>query len=268
MIQPKSYKIFRNNLLSGDTAAGGIRRLDSDLLTYNPDVVIMMFGMNDIGRNYYIKGSYNEQVEANRASQLEKYKNNMNIILDRLLDEGIEVILCTPTPFDDVSVTNNESNIGLAACAEFVRQTAKERGLALVDHYANMYNLRSTKYWGGDGVHPNVLGQHVMAQSIMYSLGYIDEMDITTPISVFDEINEARHNLSYDYRMVLMVDYNLINSGYTTLSAKKQQAAVLRDNQTSATWKGYYQLYIDNIDNVAVMKEEVIQLTEQMCYKD
>ncbi len=257
---------FYNCGISGDTAAGGIRRLDSDLLTYNPDIVIMMFGMNDIGRNNYVKGNYSEEIEAKRKASLDNYKNNMTTIIDRLLDEGIEVILCTPTPFDDVSVTNNESNIGLAACAEFVRQTAKERGLALVDHYANMYNLRSTKYWGSDGVHPNVLGQHVMAQSIMYSLGYIDEMDVTTPISVFDEINEARHTASYDYRMVLMVDYTLINSGYITIDAKKNRAAELIISNPS--WRGIYQQYIDNIENVDYMKEEVIRLTEEMCYKD
>jgi len=37
---------------------------------------------------------------------------------------------------------------------------------------------------------------------------------------------------------------------------------------SNPSWRGIYQQYIDNIDNVDLMKEEVIQLTEEMCYKD
>ncbi len=259
---------FYNCGIGGDTATAALKRLDSDLLYYDPDIVIMMFGMNDIGRNYYIKSQYNEEMEVKRQGNLRNYKTSMEAIIDRLLDEGIEVILCTPTPFDDTTTTTNESNVGLEACAEFVREIAKANNLQVIDHYANMYPLRSLTYWGGDSVHPNTLGQHVMAQSVMYSLGYIDEMELTTAMSKFDELNEQRHTVSTEYRMTLMVDYTLINSGCITVEDKKARAIVLRDSQDNAYWKGIYQDYIDNIDNIVEMREETVRLTEEMSYKN
>jgi hypothetical protein len=132
-----------------------------------------------------------------------------------------------------------------------------------------MYDLRGTKYWGAnDPIHPNVLGQHVMAQSIMYDLGYIDEMDIDNAMTEFDEINKERHTKSYNFRMFVMVERDLLRAGYTTTEAKLQRAKVIQSQQTSDHFVWIYQNYIDNCGKGMEMLEEVIRLTEEMSYKN
>ncbi len=256
---------FYNCGISGDTAAGALRRLDADVLSYNPDIVMIMFGMNDIGQSYYVKANYNDTVEAQRQSKLDTYAQNMEALVTKLLDSGVEVILCTPTPYDDVTNTTNDYNAGLVKCAEIVKNLANDYGLEVVDHYKNMYNLRSIKYWG-DPIHPNALGHHVMAQSIMYDLGYIDEMDVTAPMTKFDKINEERHTLSYNFRMFVMIERNL--QGLSTTEAKLARAKELQAQQTNDHWRWIYQNYIDYCGKGAQMLEDVIKLTEDMAAKN
>jgi len=254
--------------IPGDTASGGLNRIDSELMGYNPDIVVIMFGMNDISGGNYKKGEYNEEIEARRQAQLDAYEGNMRAIVDKLLGYGVEVILCTPTPYDDVTDTVYERSVGLAKCAEIIKEIAKEKDLEVVDHFGNMYPICSQKYISSDFVHPNTLGHHLMAQSIMYSLGYIDEMETDVAMTKFDEGNTTRHTLGYNYQMMLMVERTITSQGYTELEAKKQRAAELRDAQTSDHWKWIYQNYIDNIGRADEMREDVIQATEELSYKN
>ena len=260
---------FYNCGISGDTAAKAILRLEDDVLSYDPDIVFIMFGMNDIGQSLYIKANYNEDAEIKRQTNLANYKNNMITIVETLMARDVEVILCTPTPYDDVTNQVYECNVGLEKCAEIVRELAKNYGLELVDHYKNMYDLRSTKYWGvTDPIHPNALGHHVMAQSIMYDLGFIDEMELNTSMSKFSPINEERHTKSYNFRMFVMVERDLLRAGYKTTEEKLARAKTLQSQQTSDHWRWIYQNYIDNCGRGMEMLEEVIRLTEEMAVKN
>ncbi len=260
---------FYNCGISGDTAENGIRRLKDDVLAYNPDVVFVMFGMNDIGQSLYVKANYNEEIEKQRQARLNSYKANMTTIINTLKEKNVEVVLCTPTPYDDVTNTVYECNVGLEKCAEIVKELASSYDLEVVDHYTNMYNLRGTKYWGaGDPIHPNKLGHHVMAQSIMYDLGYVDEMEIETAMTDFDDLNDERHTLSYNFRMFLMVERSMRYSGYSTTEAKLAAAKELQAQQTNDHWRWIYQNYIDNCEKGLEMLDEVIRLTEEMAYKD
>ena len=260
---------FYNCGISGDTAGNAVRRLEDDVLAYNPDIVFIMFGMNDIGQPNYIKEEYNEEKEAKRQASLNYYRENMISIVETLIENDVEVILCTPTPYDDVTDKVYDCNAGLEKCAEIVRELAEIYDLELIDHYKNMYDLRGTKYWGvNDPIHPNYLGHHVMAQSIMYDLGYIDEMDVENAITEYDEINDERHTKSYNFRMFVMVERSMLREGLTTTEAKLQRAKVLQSQQTSDHFVWIYQNYIDNCGKGMEMLEEVIRLTEEMSYKN
>ncbi len=254
--------------ISGDTAGGALKRIDDDVMYHDPDVVVIMLGMNDITGGLYKKGEYSEEIEAKRQANLETYKTNMTAIIDKLEGYGVEVVLCTPTPYDDVTDTVYERSVGLGKCAEWLREVAAERGYKLIDHFANMYPICSQKYIGSDFVHPNALGHHLMAQSVLLSLGYIDEMELDTPVTSYIPANEERGTLAYNFRMMVMVERTLRGQGYTDIDAKKTRAAELRDAQSSDHWRWIYQNYIDTVEDAVETRERIIHLTEELSYKD
>ena len=69
--------------ISGDSAAGGLKRLERDVLSLNPDLVIVNFGLND---------ACGEDPEASLAA----YTASMAAIFDRVLGAGAECMLLTP----------------------------------------------------------------------------------------------------------------------------------------------------------------------------
>ncbi len=253
--------------ISGDTAGGALGRIDEDVMYYDPDVVVIMFGMNDISGGLYIKGQYSEEIEAKRQAQIETYKTNMTAIIEKLEGYGVEIVLCTPTPYDDVTDTVYERSVGLSKCAEWLREVAQQKGLKLIDHFANMYPICSQKYIGADFVHPNALGHHLIAQSALYSLGYIDKMELDTAIVNFDADNLERATAAYNFRMMIMVEITIRGQGYTDIEAKKTRAAELKAIQTNEHWKWIYQNYIDTIDDAIEIREKIIRMTQELSCK-
>lgn len=68
--------------VSGDNAKGGLERLERDVLSFKPDLVIVDFGLND---------SMNKDVEGGLAA----YDKAMRGIFERVLASGAECILLT-----------------------------------------------------------------------------------------------------------------------------------------------------------------------------
>ena len=87
--------------VSGDSATGAIARLYTDCLSRSPDTVVMMFGMNDIGRSLYDEGA-GDQTEK-RDARIEAYKASIRTLAETIRSLGIELILCTPTPYTPTS---------------------------------------------------------------------------------------------------------------------------------------------------------------------
>ena len=67
--------------ISGDSAPGGLARLDRDILAYNPDLVIVGFALNDA---------------CSGTAGLNAYKTAMAEILRRIKEKGAECIVLTP----------------------------------------------------------------------------------------------------------------------------------------------------------------------------
>ena len=67
--------------ISGDSAPQGLSRLDRDVLSYNPDMVVVCFGLNDSSKG---------------LDSINLYTDALDSIFKILTDEGIEVIFMTP----------------------------------------------------------------------------------------------------------------------------------------------------------------------------
>lgn len=67
--------------LAGDNAAGGLERLERDVLSYLPDIVVVCFGLND--SNFGL-------------DTLPRYLNSLKEIFEKIQASGAEVIFMTP----------------------------------------------------------------------------------------------------------------------------------------------------------------------------
>lgn len=67
--------------ISGDTAQGGLKRLERDVLAYQPDFCVVCFGLNDCGQ--FDEG-------------LAPYGDALDQIFAKLHDAGVETVFMTP----------------------------------------------------------------------------------------------------------------------------------------------------------------------------
>ena len=146
-IFPASPVVIVNAGISGDNATQALGRLDRDVLSFKPDLVVLCFGLNDC---------------ASGLQGISTYKNSMTRIIRSAIETGAEVIVMTPSAYaDHVSIhVKNESqkypfvsrciegiveleNQGvLDAYVEAAREVAKETGVPLCDVYARWKRLK------------------------------------------------------------------------------------------------------------------------------
>ena len=89
MFYPEVPLVIINAGISGDTAKGGSRRLERDVLSFKPDLVVVCFGLNDATLE---------------KSGFEDYTNSLERIFRDVKAAGSELIFMTPclrTPIAD-----------------------------------------------------------------------------------------------------------------------------------------------------------------------
>lgn len=176
---------FVNAGVSGDSAGGAQGRLADDVAANKPAAVVVMFGMNDVGRGNYVVEP-NEQQRAAQRQALERYRANMERLTARLRAEAGEprLLFVTPSPFDQTGVNDRNNNQpgcndGLARCAEIVRELAAQNKGTVVDFHAPMTALNlerqrsdpSFTIIGPDRVHPGAPGHLMMAWLFLKAQG-------------------------------------------------------------------------------------------------
>ncbi len=83
---PSANVTIVNTGISGNRAEIGLKRLESDVLSVNPDLTVVCFGLNDSNQ---------------KQDGLEKYKNSLRQIFAKLKNAGSEVIFMTPNMSTD-----------------------------------------------------------------------------------------------------------------------------------------------------------------------
>lgn len=140
--------------MSGDTAAGGLRRLDENVLSHQPHAVVVMFGMNDV--SHYTR---------------EAYADNLRQIALRCGAAGAAVIFCTPNNIIQMTGRLDRPPEKLAEFGLAMRELAREIGAVAVDaHHAFKQSCRNDDLaWRllfSDPIHPNLLGHMVFATRV------------------------------------------------------------------------------------------------------
>ncbi len=149
-----------NSGMGGDSTAGVLSRFDRDVAAYDPDIVLIMIGANDL-----MSSSFSQ-------SKVDSYRTNLGTLYDRCAAIGAQVIFMTHNKIK-TSAFNSESRyaafggiVGATeAMANVVRTVAAEKGALLIDNWAYWKNLDETQYLI-DTCHPNDAGYDMYVTTI------------------------------------------------------------------------------------------------------
>lgn len=139
-------------------------RLEQDVLTSNPDVVVIYIGVNDV----WHKQSYGTGTDP------DKFEKFYLAIIKKLKEKNIQVILCTPAVVGERTDFSNQLDGDLNSYSAIIRKIAGNQNLPLVDlrkaflEY-NVLNNHENKESGvltTDRVHLNEKGNKLVAEKI------------------------------------------------------------------------------------------------------
>ncbi|MCA9174006.1 MAG: hypothetical protein KDB14_05915 [Planctomycetales bacterium] len=151
--------------ISGHTTVNALARIEQDVLAKQPDVVTVMFGLNDMAR-----------------VPLETYRENLREIVARCRAVGAEVVLATP---NNVLTTSGRPTEKLRQYCQVVREVSQELSTGLCDCYQAFDAIRagSEDRWSAlmsDAIHPNLAGHRQIAVALASSItGQRIRLDVT-----------------------------------------------------------------------------------------
>lgn len=168
---------FINCGIAGGTAEFALNCLADDVFVHNPTHAVVAYGINDCQRWELNRPRSEFRYDLlNRA--FETFKISLREIIDVLISRNVEVILCTPAPYDEYSESDEPVLKGCCALiseySDFVRKLAAEKNLPLCDYHKFLTHAMQTDVIiSPDRVHPTPHGYFVMAKHFL-SLQGID----------------------------------------------------------------------------------------------
>ncbi|MBN1491485.1 MAG: SGNH/GDSL hydrolase family protein [Phycisphaerae bacterium] len=170
---PQRKVRFINAGWGGDTAAGGLKRLERDVLDAGATLVTVAYGINDIGWGGRADGEHKQQ-----------YLNGVKGIVERCKERGVRVFICSAAVTGENPDTSEngflqemcdegmELSRSLGGGAIDVQRTMRECQRRMLAANAKVTDDRKkSSMHADDGIHLNELGQLAMAYAILKGLG-------------------------------------------------------------------------------------------------
>lgn len=132
-----------NSSISGDTTIGGLSRIESDLLEYKPNYVLVELGGNDALRGYPIN----------------KIKNNLLKIIDASFAAKTNPIIM------QIRIPPNYGKNYVAAFESIYAEIAEEKNIPLLTFLLEKVALDKS-LMQPDGIHPNQKAQIIIANQV------------------------------------------------------------------------------------------------------
>lgn len=109
--------------VSGNKVYDLYLRLEDDVLSKNPDVVVIYVGVNDVWHKTLL----------GTGTDPDKFEKFYYAILKKLKDRNIKAILCTPAVVGEKNDMSNQLDGDLNRYSNIIRDIAKKSNLPLVD---------------------------------------------------------------------------------------------------------------------------------------
>ena len=179
---PQRKVRFVNAGIGGDTAAGGLKRIERDVFAHKATVLIVAFGTNDIGWGVYADDEHKQT-----------YLNAVKGIVSECRRRDVRVYICSAAVTGADPEKSEESFLqkmcdegmalskSLGGDAIDVQRTMREIQKRVVQSNANIKDSsKHNTMHLADGTHLNELGQFAMAYAILKGLNAPAEVSSAT----------------------------------------------------------------------------------------
>lgn len=145
-----------NSGISGDISTLLKERVEADCLVFNPKIVSLMIGINDI-RNFFNKMDYIYRPESEAQLKQELISNTLAII-EKLLGLGIKVVYTQILPVNEIEKNNGYVNQFIDTINKEIEELLDGRVTIIkTDSFKNQVNSLDLNLTY-DGLHLNELG--------------------------------------------------------------------------------------------------------------
>lgn len=261
--------------IGGDQASDMVSRLDGDVFSKRPTVLITTFGMNDSGYFEY-NGDQPEKFADEKVKASHDAYKQMEARFKALVNT--KIVLMGSSPYDETAVIEGNTpfknkNKAMLRIVDFQRESAKANGWQFFDLNQPMTALNQQNQQkdptfalcGGDRIHPDNDGHMVMAYLILKAQGFVGKevanisVDAAKNVVVsssnceITNLKKTNTGISFDYlAQALPYPADTIARGW---GSKKSQAKALdiipfvdemnKELLTVKGLKGEYRLQID-----------------------
>lgn len=195
-VYPQAQIEIINAGVSGGNTTTGLARMDQDVLSHRPDLVVIMFGMNDVV-----------------ANAPEVYESNLRTMVRNSREAKAEVVLCTP---NYVAEDNGSRDLTrLRACAAIVRRVGQDLAVPVTDCFQayeaiRQANPREFTVLMSDAIHPNMRGHKLFAEEITETItGQRPSLEDVGPLPGLPHV-QAKLEAGQPLRVVAMPPYDTL----------------------------------------------------------
>ncbi len=162
-----SYELIGAGI-SGNKIYDLYLRAEADVLTKNPDVVVIWVGVNDVWHKSLL----------GTGTDSDKFEKFYRSLIKRFQEKGIKVIVCTPAAIGEKTDFTNQQDGDLNLYSNIMRNISETMNTGLLDLRKVFlgYNLENNTQnvskgtLTTDGVHLNEKGNKLVAEQMLQAL--------------------------------------------------------------------------------------------------
>ncbi len=262
--------------VGGDRSEEMFKRLDGDVFSKNPTVLVTTFGMNDTGYFEYNQPGADKFADKRVSESFDWYKKIEERYKQRT---KTRIVLMGSSPYDETAIMENSNpfrnkNKAMLRVVDFQRKSATENGWEFFDLNRPMTAINervqqqdpSFTLCGGDRIHPDNAGHMVMAYLFLKAQGFSGKEVATVDINGSDlrvksasncavsNLKKTPNGLVFNYQAKSLpypLDTIVRGWNYKNAQAKAIEVVPFMEEMNKETlrisgMKGDYRLIIDD----------------------
>lgn len=178
---------FFNCGVSGGTYTTAITIFEDDVLPHNPTHIVVACGINDSSRGLLSSERSAQRLET-LHQRFETYQKQVDTYCSLAASHGIQLILCTPAPYDEYSGQSSPALRGgyalMLGYADFIRNYAKEKNIELCDYHdyiSQQLETDTAPIYSPDRIHPTEHGYYLIACAFLSHQGLTPDAEAPIP---------------------------------------------------------------------------------------